>query len=92
MTLSNWLLVMMGGFFLITPIIYKEYFLALAFMIFGLVFGFTEFCASFYTGKTISQHLWYLLVTHEWKGIVILTSMVLAWACLIAHLAGIGRK
>ena len=90
--MSNLLLILMGLFFLIPPLLYKEYFLALAFMIFGIVFGFVEFCASYYTGKTVSQHLWALLIEHQWKGVIILSCMLAAWVCLILHLAGVGRK
>jgi hypothetical protein len=92
MTISNWLLVAMGMLFFIPTIIYKEYFLAFAFLLYGLCFGFLEFVSAYYTKHTISQHLWELLVAHQWKGAVILVCMLLAWICLILHLAGVGRK
>ena len=92
MTISNWLLVAMGLLFLIPPLIYKEYMLAFAFILFGLCFGFLEFLSDYYTGKTVSQHLWVLLVEHQWKGVIILSCMLAAFVCLILHLAGVGRK
>jgi hypothetical protein len=92
MSLNNWFLVAMGLFYLAPAIIYKEYFLALAFILYALVFGFTEFCASYYTGKTISEQMWALISEHQWKGIIICVSMVLAMLCLTLHLMGVGRK
>lgn len=85
--MSNILLILMGLFMIIPSIIYKEYFLALAFIIFGLVFGFVEFLADFYTDMTVSQHLWKLIVEHQYKGVIILVGMLLGWICLILHLA-----
>jgi len=84
--MSNLLLVFMGLLFVVPSILYKEYFLALAFMIFGLVFGFVEFCAHYYTGKTVSQQMWALIIDHRWKGYIILGCMLLAWVCLLVHL------
>lgn len=84
--MSNLLLVAMFLFFIVPSIIYKEYFLALAFVIFGLVFGFMEFLADYYTGKTVSQHLWVLMLDHKWKGYIILGGMLLGWICLLVHL------
>lgn len=92
MTLSNWLLVAMGILFLVPPIIYKEYMLAFAFILFGLCFGLLEFISAYYAHKTISQLMWQLIVEHQWKGVIILSCMAGAWACLIAHLAGVGKK
>ena len=92
MTINNWLLVAMGILFLAPPIIYKEYMLAFAFILFGLCFGFLEFLSNYYTQHTISQQLWDLIVEHQAKGVIILVSMLLAWICLILHLAGVGRK
>ena len=92
MTINNWLLVAMGLLFLVPPIIYKEYMLAFAFILFGLCFGLLEFIADYYTQHTISQQLWDLIVEHQAKGVIILVCMLLAWICLILHLAGVGRK
>jgi len=86
MGMSNWLLVAMALLFIIPPVIYKMYFLALAFMIFGIVFGFVEFLAHFYTNHTISQQLWDLIVEHKYKGYIIIGCMLLAWICLLLHL------
>jgi len=72
--------------FVIPSTIYKMYFLALAFVIFGLVFGFMEFLAHFYTQHTISQQLWDLIVDHQIKGVIILVCMLLGWICLLLHL------
>ena len=84
--MSNILLILMGVFFIVPPIIYKEYFLALAFIIFGLVFGFVEFLADYYTGDTVSQHLWKLIAEHQYKGMIILGGMLLGWIALLLHL------
>jgi branched-subunit amino acid transport protein AzlD len=64
----------------------KEYMLAL------LCFGLLEFISAYYAHKTISQLMWQLIVEHQWKGVIILSCMAGAWACLIAHLAGVGKK
>jgi hypothetical protein len=84
--MSNILLVLMFLFFVVPAVIYKEFFLALTFVIFGLVFGFVEFLANYYTGKTVSQHLWALIVEHQYKGVIILVGMLLGWICLLLHL------
>jgi len=83
---SNMLLILMFLLFVIPSTIYKMYFLALAFVIFGLVFGFMEFLAHFYTQHTISQQLWDLIVDHQIKGVIILVCMLLGWICLLLHL------
>ena len=84
--MSNLLLVAMFLFFTIPAIIYKQYFLALAFVIFGLVFGFVEYLADYYTGSTVSQHLWALIKEHSYKGYTIIGFMLLGWICLLLHL------
>jgi len=84
--MSNILLVLMFLFFTVPALIYKMYFLALTFIIFGLVFGFVEFIAHFYTGHTVSQQLWDLIVAHQAKGVIILVGMLLGWICLLLHL------
>jgi hypothetical protein len=92
MTLNNFLLILMGLFYTVAPIAYREYFLVLAFMIYGLCFGYTEYVASFYTGSTISMQMWALVKLHQWKGIIICSNMVLATICLVLHLMGVGRN
>ena len=84
--MSNLLLIFMGLLFVIPALMYKEYFLALTFIIFGLVFGFVEYLAHYYTGHTVSQHLWDLMVAHKPKGVTILVCMLLGWICLLIHL------
>lgn len=84
--MSNILLILMGMFFIIPSVIYKQYFLALAFVIFGLVFGFMEYAADYYTGKTVSQQIWALIVEHQYKGVIVLVGMLLGWICLLMHL------
>lgn len=71
---------------IIPAVIYKEFFLALAFIIFGVVFGFVEYLSHYYTGHTVSQHLWELMLDHKWKGYIILGGMLLGWICLLLHL------
>lgn len=73
-------------FFTVPAIIYKQYFLALAFVIFGLVFGLVEYMADYYTGNTVSQHLWLLIKEHGYKGYSIIGCMLLGWLCLLIHL------
>jgi hypothetical protein len=84
--MSNILLVLMFLLFVIPATIYKMYFLSLTFVVFGLVFGFIEFIAHFYTGHTVSQQLWDLIVEHQAKGVIILVAMLLGWVCLLLHL------
>lgn len=84
--MSNILLILMFLFFTIPAVIYKQYFLALAFVIFGIVFGFVEYAAHYYTGHTVSQQLWDLIVAHQYKGVIILVGMLLGWICLLLHL------
>jgi hypothetical protein len=76
----------MLAFFIIPSVIYKEYFLTLTFIVFGLVFGFMEYMSDYYTGHTVSQHLWDLMLEHKYKGIIIIVGMALGWACLLLHL------
>jgi hypothetical protein len=85
--MSNILLIAMGLFFIVPTIIYKEYFLSLVFVIFGLVFGFVEFLAKTYTGQTVSQQVWALIVSNSVKGYILIGCMALGWACLLAHLS-----
>lgn len=85
--MSNWLLVAMFIFFVTPAIIYKQYFLALTFIVFGLVFGFIEFLSNWATGNTVSQSLWLLMSEHKYKAIIVLTGMLVGWICLLIHLA-----
>lgn len=84
--MSNLLLIFMFLLFTIPAIAYKMYFLALSFVVFGLVFGFMEFMAHYYTQHTISQQLWDLIVEHQARGVIILVCMLLGWICLLLHL------
>lgn len=84
--MSNLLLVAMFLFFTIPALIYKQFFLALTFLIFGIVFGLVEYAAHYYTGKTVSQQLWALIVEHGYKGYSIIGCMLLGWICLLLHL------
>ncbi len=84
--MSNLLLVFMFLLFLIPSLIYKQYFLALAFVIFGIVFGLVEYAAHYYTGKTVSQEIWALIEEHSYKGYAIIGCMLLGWVCLLLHL------
>jgi len=72
--------------FIVPSIIYKEFFLTLTFIVFGLVFGFIEFLADHYTGMTVSQHLWEMLKTNKKEVWIILGCMLLGWICLLLHL------
>jgi hypothetical protein len=85
--MSNILLVLMGLFFIVPSVIYKQYFLALAFIIFGVVFGLMEYSAHYYTGSTVSQMMWALIKEHGYKGYTIIGCMLLGWICLLLHLA-----
>lgn len=84
--MSNLLLVFMFLFFTVPSIIYKQYFLTLSFIVYGVVFGLVEYAAHYYTGQTVSQHMWQLLVEHQRSGICILVCMLLGWICLLVHL------
>jgi len=84
--MSNLLLIFMGLLFIVPPVIYKQYFLALAFIIFGVVFGLVEYAAHYYTGKTVSQQMWTLILEHGYKGYTIIGCMLLGWICLLLHL------
>ena len=85
--MSNIPLILMGLLFLIPAIIFKQYFLALTFLVFGLVFGFIEFLADFYTGKTVSQHIWAMGTDNHIRAVILITCLLLAWICLMAHFA-----
>ncbi len=85
--MSNIPLIAMLLFFLVPAIIFKQYFLALTFIIFGMIFGFVEFLADFYTGKTVSQHIWKLGSDEPVKVVVLITCLLLAWICLLIHFA-----
>jgi hypothetical protein len=61
--------------------------LSLAFIIFGLVFGFVEFLSNYYTGKTVSQMMWQLMTTNKKEGMLVIGCMAAAWVCLLLHLA-----
>lgn len=84
--MSNALLIMMFLFFTVPALIYKQFFLAIAFVIFGVVFGLVEYAANYYTGITVSQQMWELIKEHGYKGYVIIGGMALGWACLLIHL------
>lgn len=85
--MSNLLIVFMLLFWLIPSIIFKQYMLALTFMVFGIVFGFIEFLSNYYTGHTVSQLVWDLFLSSKWKGITLIVCMGLGWLCLLTHLS-----
>lgn len=85
--MSNWLLVFMFILFVTPAIIFKQYFLALTFIVFGLVFGFIEFLSNWAIGDTVSQSLWRLMETHKYQAIIVIGCMLAGWICLLIHLA-----
>ncbi len=85
--MSNLLLIFMFLCWIIPSVIYKQYFLTLAFIIFGLVFGFIEFLAKWAVGRTVSQQVWDLMVDHRWKGMIVVGFMLVGWLALLAHLS-----
>ena len=84
--MSNLLIVFMLILFIVPSVIYKEFFLTLTFIVFGIVFGFIEFLSDHYTGNTVSQHMWQLMSTNKREGWIILGCMALGWVCLLLHL------
>jgi hypothetical protein len=84
--MSNILLIAMGILFIVPSVIYKQYLLTLTFIIFGLVFGFVEFLADYYTGSTVTQHMQKLIATNNREAWIVLGCMALAWVCLLLHL------
>lgn len=84
--MSNILLILMGLFFIIPSAIYKEWWMVMTFVLFGLVFTLEEYVAHYYTGMTVSQHIWDLILRHPHKGYTIIGFMLLGWICLLLHL------
>jgi hypothetical protein len=89
--MSNILLILMGIFFIVPTIIYKQLFLTLTFCFFGLVFGLVEYAAYYYTGSTVTSHMLAFMRTNSKEGLIILICMGLGWLCLLLHL-GISFK
>lgn len=84
--MSNWLLVAMFIFFVTPATIFKQYFLVLTFILFGIVFGFIEFLSNWAIGSTVSQSLWQLMEQDRYKAIIVLIGMLAGWLCLLVHL------
>ena len=84
--MGNILLIAMGAFWIFGMVFSKEFFLGLVFIIFGLVFGFVEFMAKYYTGRTVSQQVLDLVQAHHIKGMILLACMLAGWICLLFHL------
>lgn len=85
--MGNLILILMFLFFVVPAIIFKQYFLALTFIVFGLVFGFIEFLSDFYIGNTVSQEIWKLGGQNPVKVVILITCLELAWQCLMIHFA-----
>ena len=84
--MSTLLIVFMLIFFIVPSVIYHQYLLTLTFIVFGIVFGFIEFLADYYTGSTVSQHMWELMRTNNKEAYIVLGCMLLGWVCLLLHL------
>lgn len=85
MSISNLLLVFMFTGFTITNTLTGQLWLALAFCIYGVLFGLEEFLADKLTGKTVSQHIQYQIKTEPHKGFAVIGCMLLAWLCWLWH-------
>lgn len=71
---------------LIVPaIIYRQYWLAGMFFIFGLVFGIGEVLAIKFTGLSISQQFWQLRDVAYGEALIVTCSMLIAWLLLLTH-------
>lgn len=78
--------IVMAGCLLIPALIFKQWWLFLVFLIFGICFGLVEWLAVAKTGKTVSQHFWAFSTEHKGNALVVLGSMLLAWVSLLVHL------
>lgn len=79
---------LVGGIFafLILPaLIYKQGWLALVFLVFGLCFGLIEFLSVKFTGLSVSQHFWALRGENYRHALTIAICMLIAWLFLLAH-------
>jgi hypothetical protein len=83
--MSNILLVLMFLFFTVPSYFLKQVFLSLAFCIYGSVFGFEEFLANNYTGMTVSQQVWQLIISKSNQGYKLLGFMLAGAICWVLH-------
>lgn len=73
-------------FLLVPSAIFGQWWLFSAFLIFGIIFGLTEWLSTIKTGKTISQQFWVFKREHPIKAYIILGGMAIAWIFLLIHL------
>ena len=72
--------------FLIVPaLIYKQWWLAGMFFVFGLCFGIGEALAIKFSGLSLSQHFWVLRQANYGGALTVAICMVIAWTLLILH-------
>lgn len=83
--MSNLLLVAMFLFLTVPPFCFGQTFLSLAFCIYGGVFGFEEFLSDKYTGMTVSQQIWQLILAKSKKGYKLLGFMLLGCISWLLH-------
>jgi hypothetical protein len=70
---------------IIPAIIYKQYWLAGMFFVFGVCFGIGEALAVKFTGLSISQHFWLLKDTNFQGALIVSICMLIAWIILLIH-------
>lgn len=83
--MSNLLLVLMFLLYTVPPFLCGQSFLSLAFIIYGSIFGFEEFMSTFYTGSTVSQQVWQLIVSKNTRGYKLLGFMLCGAICWLIH-------
>jgi hypothetical protein len=70
----------------IPSMLYKEYFLSLASMVFVLCLGFTNSISLTITHQSLWFNLHSLWILHPIHGAIMLVCLVLGWICLLLHL------
>jgi hypothetical protein len=83
--MSNLLLVLMFLLFTVPSYSFGQHFLALTFVIYGGAFGFEEFLSTYYTGNTVSQQVWQLILKKSAQGYKLLAFMFLGCVSWLAH-------
>jgi len=65
--------------------VFRQWWLMIVFLVFGICFGVVEVVALKVSGKTVSQHFWALKDKNKSAAYTIVGFMILAWSMLILH-------